>query len=122
MPMPNNTKQTRSLLGGIGYYRKFLKNLSTRLRPINTLLKQSVKFVFTPKMEVIVRGILHKLATLPILVNPDWDAVADNSSPFRLHWDAIIDGFGATLEQEQPDGSVDSIVFISRTTLDNERS
>ena len=45
MPMPNNTKQTRSLLGGIGYYRKFLKSLSTPLHPINALLKQGVKLV-----------------------------------------------------------------------------
>ena len=47
--MPKNTKQPRSLLGGIGYYRKFLKKLSIRLRNMNALLKQGVKFVFTPK-------------------------------------------------------------------------
>ena len=68
MTMPKNTKQTRSLLGGIGYYRIFLKNISTRLRLINALLKQGVKFVFTPEMEAIVRGILHELVTPPILV------------------------------------------------------
>ena len=99
-----------------------MKNLSTRLRPINTLLKQGVKLVFTPEMGVIVRDILHELATPPILVYPDWDAVADNSRSFHLYYDASIDGFSATLEQEQPDGSVRPIVFINRTTLDNERS
>ena len=31
MPMPKNTKQVRSLVGGIGYYSEILKNLSTRL-------------------------------------------------------------------------------------------
>ena len=70
-------------------------------------------------MERIVPQILHELATPPILVYqyPDWDAVADNSRPFRLYCDASIDGFGATLEQEQPDGSVRPIVFNSRTPL-----
>ena len=29
--------------------------------------------------------------------------------------------FGATLEQEQPDGSVTPIAYISRTTLNSER-
>ena len=48
MSKPKNTKQTRPLLGGIGYYSKFLKNLSTRLRSMNALLKQGVKFAFTP--------------------------------------------------------------------------
>ena len=56
------------------------------------------------------------------MVYPSWDAVADNSRPFGLYYDASRDGFGATLEQEQPDGSIRPIVFISRATVDNERS
>ena len=63
MPVPKNKKQPRSLLGVIGYYRKILKNLSTRLLPINALLKQGVKFVFTPEMEDIVRQTLNEAAT-----------------------------------------------------------
>ena len=73
-------------------------------------------------METTVRAILHKLAGPPILVDPDWDAVADNAHPFRLCCDASINGFGATLEQEQPDGSVRPILFVRRATLDSERS
>ena len=99
IPMPKNAKQTPSLLGGIGHYRKFLNNISTRLRSINALLKQGVKFVVTPEMEVIVRGILYEKITPPILVYSDWDAVTDNSRPFRLYCDASNDGFGTTLEQ-----------------------
>ena len=57
-------------------------------------------------MEATVRQILHDLATPPVLVFPDWDAVADNSRPFRLYRDASRDGFGATHEQEQPDLSL----------------
>ena len=122
MPMPTDKKQVRSLLGGINYYGKFLPNLSRRLRPINALLKQGATFDFTPAMETTIRAILHELTEPPILVYPDWDAVADDSRPFRLYCDASIDGFGATLEQEQPDGSVRPIIYISRATLDSERS
>ena len=32
----------------------------------------------------------------------------------------VYDGFGAVLHQEQPGGSVRSLVFISRATLDSE--
>ena len=81
MPMPSNVNQTRALLGGIGYYRKFLPDLAKRLRPTSALLKQGTKFIFTPAMEATVRQILHDLATPPVLVFPDWDAVADNSHP-----------------------------------------
>ena len=47
------------------------------------------------------------------MVYPDWDAVADNSRPFLLYCNASVDGFGATLEQGQKDGSIRPIVFIS---------
>ena len=55
-------------------------------------------------MEAVVREILTELAALLILVFPDWNAVADGSRPFHVYCDACIDGFGAALEQEQPDG------------------
>ena len=89
---------------------------------MNALLKQRVKFVFTPEMEAITRQILHKPASPLILVYQDWEAVAGNSRPFRLHYDASLDDFGATLVQELPGGSIRPIVFINQTTLDNERS
>ncbi|MEO9747519.1 MAG: ribonuclease H family protein, partial [Marinobacter sp.] len=72
-------------------------------------------------MEDIVRQILAELAAPPILVFPDWDAVSDGSRPFHAYCDACIDGFGAALEQEQSDGSVRSITYTSRATLDSER-
>ena len=111
----------RALLGGVGYYRKFLRDMSKRIRPVTSLLMKGVKFEFTLGMEIIVREILAELAAPPILVFPDWDAVADGSRPFHVYCDACIDGFGAALEQEQPDGSVRPIAHISRATLNSER-
>ena len=73
-------------------------------------------------MEDTVRTLLAELAAPPILVFPDWDAVTDKSRPFRLHCDASIAGFGATLEQEQCDGSIRPIIYISRATLANEQN
>ena len=122
MPMPTDIKQLRSLLGGLSYYRKFLPNMARRIRPITALLKKGATFDFTSAMEDIVRALLAELAAPPILVFPDWDAVIDKSRPFRLHCDASTAGLGATLEQEQPDGSIRPIVYISRATLDNEQN
>ncbi|CAB1114482.1 unnamed protein product [Ectocarpus sp. CCAP 1310/34] len=122
MPPPTNVKQLRSLLGGLSYYRKFLKNLATKVRPLNSLLKQGVPFKYTPGMVMVVKTLLSELARPPILVFPDWAAIEDNSRPFRLCSDACIDGFGASLEQEQLNGSVRPIVYISRATLPAERN
>ena len=122
MPMPTDIKQFRSLLGGLSYYRKFLPNMAHHIRPVTTLLKKGAAFEFTSAMEDTVRTLLAELATPPILVFPDWDVVIDTSRPFRLHCDASTAGLGATLEQEQPDGSIRPIVYISRATLDNEQN
>ena len=62
--------------------------------------------MFTPTMEAIVCGMSAELTAPQILVFPDWDAVEDGSRPFRVYCDGNIDGFGGTLRQEQPDGSV----------------
>ena len=98
--MPTDVKQVRALLGGINHYRNFLPDLSKRLRPINSLLRKGVKFAFTPATETLVLEILAGLATPPILVFPNWNAVAEGSRPFHVYCDACIDGFGAALEQE----------------------
>jgi len=109
-------------LGGLSYYRRFLKNMAKRVRPLTALLKKGVPFVFTSEMEAIVRDLLAELAKPPILVFPDWKAVEDGSRPLLLCCDASTDGLGATLEQKQPDGTIKPIVFISRATLDAERN
>ena len=122
MPMPRDIKQLRSFLGGLSYCRKFLPNMAKRVRPITALLKKGATFRFTPSMEEAVCALLAELATPPILVFPDWDAVIDKSRPFRLHCDASTDGRGATLEQEQSDSSIHPIVYINRATLATERN
>ena len=66
VPMLRDLKQVRALMGSVGYYRKFPRALSKRIRPITCLLRKGVKIVSTPAMEVIVREIIAELATPPI--------------------------------------------------------
>ena len=122
MPMPTDITQLRSLLGGLSYYRKFLPKMARRIRPITVLLKRGVAFGFTSTMEDTVRALRAELAAPPILDFPDWDAVIDTSRPFRVHCDANTAGLGVTLVQEQSDGSIRPIVYISRPTLDNDQN
>ena len=58
-------------------------------------------FSFTTAIEKLMLQILAELATPPILVFPNWDAVADGSRPFHVYCDAWIDGFGAALESRR---------------------
>ena len=89
MPMPRDLKQVRALLV-VGYYRKSLRDVSKRILSITSLLRKGIKFEFTPAIKVIVRESIAELAAPPILVFPDWDAVADGSHPFHVYCDASI--------------------------------
>ena len=120
--MPSDIKQLRSLLGGLSYYRTFLPDMAHHIRPITTLLKKGATFEFTFTMEDTVCALLAELSTPPILVFPDREAVTDKSRPFRLYCDARSDGFGATLEQEQPDGSICPIVTSVQRLLPTSRT
>ena len=97
IPMPEDLKQLRSLLRGLSYCRKFLRDMANWIRPIASLLKQDVTFVFTPAMGDVVRELLAELFTPPVLLYPNWDDVTDNSRPFLPYCDASVDGFDATL-------------------------
>ena len=55
------------------------------IRSITSHVPQGVKFVFPPSMETIVRTPLDELSAAQVFVYPDWDAVADNTSPFLLY-------------------------------------
>lgn len=73
-------------------------------------------------MEDTVRARLAEITTQSIVIFPDWDAVIDKSTPFRLHFNAGTDDFGVTLVQEQCDGSIRPIGYTSWVNLTNEQN
>ena len=66
--MPNDVKQTRSLLGGLSYHRQYLPLTARHIRPITGLLKKGAPFVFTAELETVVCQLLSELAAPPVLV------------------------------------------------------
>lgn len=53
---------------------------------------------------------------------PDWDAAQGQSRPLLLYCDACQDGFGAVLEQQQHNGFIPPITFLSCNTTANKRN
>ena len=102
-------------MGGLSYYRKRLNDKAKRIQSITSLLKQGVKFVFTPALETIVRERLAEMSTPPIIVYPNWNAVSDNSHTFLLYRDASVDGFGATSTRNKM--ATPSTTWCSSATL-----
>ena len=70
VPMPTNVSQLRSMLGSLSYYRKFLKNMSAKLRPINEMLKKGAKFAFTAEHVAGVRKMMDILSGPEVLPFP----------------------------------------------------
>ena len=64
---------------------------------------------------------LDKLYSPNVLAFPDFEVTISESRKFWLVTDASADRLGVVLEQQQPDGSVRPLRYLSRATLDNER-
>ena len=64
---------------------------------------------------------LAELSSSNILAFPDFEAAISVSRKFRLVTNASTDGLGVVIEQQQPDGSVRPLRYLSRTTLDIKR-
>ncbi len=116
-PKPNNLKELRTFLGFCGYYRRFVKDYSKIVKPLNELtagyppLRKHTKTTenpekyhnpkdlfgdrWTPACQAAFDTIIEKLTTAPIL------GFADPKLPYILHTDASTSGLGAALYQEQ---------------------
>ena len=121
MPMPQNVSQLISLLGVLSCYKRQLPKMAARTRPLNSLLQKEVKLEFSPHHERVVREMLDELSSPNVLAFTDFEDAISGSRKFRLVADASADGLGVVIEQQQPDGSIRPLRYLSRTTLDNER-
>lgn len=92
--MSSDSKQLRSLLGGLRYYRKFQPKIPFRIRRITAILKNDATRDFTSVAEDIVRA-LHAETRLSYR-----DAFINKCRPYRPHCDAGTAGLGATYKQE----------------------
>lgn len=125
-PTPRSTKDVQRFLGFAGYYRKFINNFSSIVRPLNDLLvgtpgkhktqqQQKRPFTWGPDQQKAFKTIIHKLTSTPIL------GYANYSEPFKVHTDASSDGLGAVLYQEQ-EGKDRVIAYASRSLKPAEKN
>ena len=116
VPCPRNVQELRSFLGLVHYYGKFLQNLSSLLHPLNQLLKQGSKWLWSKECDEAFTKAKHSLVTAPVLAhyNPNL--------PIRLAADASAYGIGAVISHAFPDGTERPVAFASRTLTATERN
>ena len=70
IPAPNSTKQLRTVLVHIGYYRKFIKGYAKITAPMEKLLKKDIKFLWNEECQQSLDTLKENMVTAPILLFP----------------------------------------------------
>ena len=115
-PQPRNVQELRSFLSLVHYYGKFMPNLATLLNPLNLLLRDERKWVWTEECSRAFKEAKQLLITAPILAH------YDATLPIKMAGDASAYGIGAVISHTYPDGTERPISFASRTLSPNEQN
>jgi len=112
---PQTKKQVRSLLGVIGYYRKFIHNFAGVAEPLTTLVRagQPDRVIWSESCQKAFQTVLDALNSNPILILPNF------REKFFLRTDASDVGVGACLLQRRED-LLHPVTYVSRKLLPRE--
>ena len=113
-PQPRNVKQLRSFLGMMNYYRKFIPDLATLLKPLTILLQKNCRWYWKAPQAQAFREAKQHLTVSPVLAH------YDHKLPIRLATDASAHGVGAVLSQIGVDGEERPIAYASRVLTSAE--
>eukprot|EP00253_Pinus_taeda_P018791 PITA_18791 len=107
LPIPQNQREVRSLLGYASYYRSFIEHFSKIDSPLFKLLTKYVLFNWNENCQQAFELLKKKLSTAPVLRGPNW------SLPFHIFTDAFDTAVGASLGQKE-ESCTYAIYFISK--------
>jgi hypothetical protein len=93
---PSNKKDLQSLIGKINFIRKFISNLSERIRPFTPLLKLKAdqKFVWGEEHQKALDNVKHYLKSPCVLMPPQ------DKKSLKLYLSANEQAIGSALVQE----------------------
>ena len=104
---PKNTRQLRSFVGMLNYYKNMIHRRSHLLTPLTDLTKKGVKFHWTPKHQQAFDALKQALAREVVLSYPDF------TLPFDIFTDASKFQIGGVITQKQL-----PLAFYSRKLTD----
>ena len=108
---PSNVTEVRSILGLVGYYKRFMNGFSMIVTPMTRLLQKDVKFKWTGKYQQSFEKLKALLIEAPVLVQPE------PGKEFMVYSDASLNGLGCVLMEE---GKV--IAYASRQLKPHEKN
>ena len=114
-PVPQNAKELQTFLGFTGFYRRFVKDFSKIVQPLNQLKdKKGKEWNWEVNHDVAFNKLKEALCSTPVLAFPDFKL------PFEVHIDASGEALGAVLYQVQ-NQVLKVIAYASRGLSRTER-
>lgn len=87
-PRPQTTTEVKRFIGMASWYRKFIKNFSELINPLNELLKnrkKGQKIVWTSEANISFENLKTCLSTAPVLTNPDFSKFVTSPWSFQCY-------------------------------------
>ena len=113
-PIPTTTKEIKSFLGLVGYYRKFIRDFAKITKPLTSCLKKGAKITLSEEYKNAFEKCKTLLCNEPILQYPDF------TKEFIITTDASNVALGAVLSQ----GNLPNdrpVQYASRTLSETEQ-
>ena len=95
---PESKRDVMKVLGCLGFYSCYIKNLHVDSQPFYDLIKDSTPFYWTHEHEKLFQSIKDRISEPTILAVPSTDY------PFHFHVDSSNVGTGCILIQQFPEG------------------
>uniref|UniRef100_A0A8C1MA50 Gypsy retrotransposon integrase-like protein 1 n=2 Tax=Cyprinus carpio TaxID=7962 RepID=A0A8C1MA50_CYPCA len=117
-PEPQTLKELQRFLGFANFYRRFIRNFSTVVSPLTSMIKKGThRLTWSEAPRQAFKELKERFVTAPILHHPD------PSLPFLVEVDASNTGIGAVLSQRPgPQEKLHPCAFYSRKLNPAERN
>ena len=109
VPVPQSVSEIRRFLGMVNQQSKFIPNLADKTKPLRDLLLKDCQWIWNHQQQDSFDTVKKLLLTAPAL------ALYDPNARTIVSADASSYGLGAVLLQEQKNGDVKPVAYISRS-------
>ncbi|XP_045453790.1 uncharacterized protein K02A2.6-like [Melitaea cinxia] len=114
--VPENSKQLKSFLGLVNFYRSFIPQAATILEPLHGLLRKDVPWNWAEEHQKSFDAVKKELSSRRVLAH--WDPQKE----LVLTVDAGPAGLGAVLAVRYPNGAERPLCYASRALSKSERA
>jgi hypothetical protein len=111
---PKDVSSLRSFFGKINFVRRFIPNLAELAKPLNSLLKKDVKFIWDKKCDASFESLKKAIASAPVLVSPNYN------KEFLIYSYASEDTIAGVLLQKNEENHEQPVAFMSKNLRDAE--